>query len=182
MVIVPEVRVSVDERALTGIRSMREFRAAQLALDLRSLVPDDVRARAAALPDAVEIRGKWIEVEYDVEADSTGASEPATAEALIPVARLRLPEKIARTLTPAELPALDRPLRFVVTRGQRGAVRATSLGELQELLNRPWSPEEMVERPPRSRQSRRDGPSRERGHGTPRGRRHGAAHRGRRRR
>ena len=41
------------------------------------------------------------------------------------VARLRLPEKIARTLTEDELPALDRPLRFVVTRGARGAARAT---------------------------------------------------------
>jgi len=44
-----------------------------------------------------------------------------------------------------ELPVLDRPLRFVVTRGPRGTVRATSLGELQSLLDQPWSPDEMVE-------------------------------------
>jgi hypothetical protein len=59
------------------------------------------------------------------------------------VARLRLPEKIARTLTEAELPVLDRPLRFVVLRGQRGAVRARTLDELQEALDRPWSPDEV---------------------------------------
>ena len=60
------------------------------------------------------------------------------------MARLRLPEKLARTLTDAELPTtLDRPLRFVVLRGQRGAVRARTLDELQELLDRPWSPDEV---------------------------------------
>jgi hypothetical protein len=62
---------------------------------------------------------------------------------LVAVARLRLPEKIARTLTEAELPVLDRPLRFVVLRGQRGAVRARTLDELQEALDRPWSPDEV---------------------------------------
>ncbi len=178
--------VTLYERALADVRSMREFRAGPLALDLRPLVADDVRARLAELPDAVEIRGKRIEVEYDVEPDSPGAAGHSTAAALIPVARLRLPEKIARTLTPAELPALDRPLRFVVTRGQRGAVRANSLGELQELLNRPWSPDEMVARPrerdSRSRQSRHDGQAREPRRGSPRGRRQGADRRGRRRR
>jgi hypothetical protein len=174
------------ERALTSVRSMHEFRAAPLALELRSLVPDDVRERVRELPDAVEIRGKWIEVEYDVEPDSSPASGSSPADALIPVARLRLPEKIARTLTPAELPALDRPLRFVVTRGPRGAVRASSLGELQDLLDRPWSPEEMTVRPrerePRSRQRSPDGQAREPRRGSPRGRRHGTDRRGRRRR
>jgi hypothetical protein len=61
------------------------------------------------------------------------------------VARLRLPEKIARTLTEMEVPTLDRPVRFVVLRGQRGAVRADSLDELQEGLAQPWSPDEVEE-------------------------------------
>jgi hypothetical protein len=44
------------------------------------------------------------------------------------------------------------PLRFVVLRGPRGAVRASTLDELQTLLNRPWSPDEPFEaRPRRSR-------------------------------
>jgi hypothetical protein len=49
---------------------------------------------------------------------------------------------LARTLTEEELPVLDRPLRFVVTRGQRGAVRAATLEGLQELLEGPWTPNE----------------------------------------
>ncbi len=56
------------------------------------------------------------------------------------VARLRLPEKLARTLDEDELPALDRPLRFEVSRGARGMVRADTIGELQELLEGPWTP------------------------------------------
>jgi hypothetical protein len=60
------------------------------------------------------------------------------------VARLRLPEKIARSLTDGELPALDRPVRFVVLRGQRGSVRAGSLEELQARLDAPWTEEEIA--------------------------------------
>ena len=60
------------------------------------------------------------------------------------MARLRLPEKIARSLTEAELPALDRPVRFVVPRGQRGSVRARTLDELQTQLDQPWTEEEIA--------------------------------------
>ena len=81
------------------------------------------RERLWALPGTVQVRDREVEIDYDVE---EGASS------LVPVARLRLPEKLARTLTDAELPTtLDRPLRFVVLRGQRGAVRARTLDELQ---------------------------------------------------
>jgi ATP-dependent helicase HrpA len=71
------------------------------------------------------------------------------------VARLRLPEKIARTLHESELPALDRPLRFTVHRGARGSLRAATLDELQELLERPWMPDEV---------ERERAPERVRGH------------------
>jgi hypothetical protein len=120
------------------VNSIQEFRAAPLRIDLRSLVSTEERERLAALPDRITLRDKEIEIRYDVEEDSTGNR---TA-----VARLRLPEKIARTLTEAELPQLDRPLRFVVLRGQRGAVRADSLAELQEALEQPWSQEEIDSR------------------------------------
>jgi len=80
------------------------------------------------------IRDREIPIDYDVE-ERDGAH--------IGVARLRLPEKVARTLTDAELPALDRPIRFVVLRGQRGAIRADSLEDLWEQLARPWSPNEV---------------------------------------
>jgi len=115
---------------LRGVRSFEEFRAAPLTVDVDALVPPGERARWMALPDSVTIRDREVPIEYGVE-DGVGG-----------VARLRLPEKVARTLVDAELPKLDRPLRFVVTRGQRGAVRASTLDELQDLLDRPWSPDE----------------------------------------
>jgi ATP-dependent helicase HrpA len=145
------------EALLSGVRTMSEFNAAPLKLDLWELVPPEERQRLLDLPSAVEIRGKWIDVDYDVE--TLAETEPSTA-----VARLRLPEKLAKSLVEQELPVLDRPLRFIVTRGPRGTVRAGSLGELQALLDRPWSPDEMVEdrrhrkrdtRPPRREDNRK---------------------------
>jgi hypothetical protein len=84
----------------------------------------------------VTIRDRDIDIDYDVEERNGGRAG---------VARLRLPEKIARTLVEDEIPRLDRPIRFVVLRGQRGAVRADSLDELQEKLSQPWSPDEVEE-------------------------------------
>ena len=81
------------------------------------------------------------------------------------VARLRLPEKIARTLTEGELPTLDRPVRFVVTRGQRGAVRASTLEELQTRLDAPWTEEEIARfnrKRDEQREARRSGKRRDR--------------------
>ena len=128
------------ERALADVHSMSEFRAAPLAIDFESVVPAADRARLLALPDTAVIRGREVPIDYDVE---DGDGRPRG------VARLRLPEKLARTLTEDELPALDRPIRFTVLRGPRGAVRATTLDELQEILARPWSPDEVAvdERP-----------------------------------
>jgi hypothetical protein len=114
------------EAKLANVDSMDDFRAADLTLDFDGFVTDEARARAAALPDAVEIRGAEVPIQYDVE-DAIGG-----------VARLRLPEKMARTLVESEVPALDRPVRFMVTRGKRGTVRASTIDELQEALDRPW--------------------------------------------
>jgi ATP-dependent RNA helicase HrpA len=118
------------EGKLEAVRSMDEFRSADLRLDPDAMVPAAERARWMALPSSAPIRGHDVPVEYEV--DDSGAG----------VIRLRLPEKLARTLVTSELPEFDRPVRFVVTRGQRGAVRATTLQELQELLDLPWSPGE----------------------------------------
>jgi len=118
------------EGKLEAVRSMDEFRSADLRLDPDAMVPASERARWMALPSSAPIRGHDVPVEYEV--DDSGAG----------VIRLRLPEKLARTLVTSELPEFDRPVRFVVTRGQRGAVRATTLQELQELLDLPWSPGE----------------------------------------
>jgi hypothetical protein len=122
---------------LQSVRSLSEFKAADLdltrALEARS--PRVERARYDALPAHTRVRDREVEMDYDVE-ETDGRA--------VGVARLRLPEKIARSLTEAELPALDRPVRFVVLRGQRGSVRARTLDELQTQLDQPWTDEEVA--------------------------------------
>ena len=126
--------VALYEKQLAGVNSMDDFKSARLDVDPSSFVPDAVRARLERLPSSVTLRDRDVEIDYDVE-ERDGQRRG--------VARLRLPEKIARSLTPAEVPQLDRPVRFVVLRGQRGAVRADDLEELQNLLAQPWSPDEV---------------------------------------
>jgi hypothetical protein len=159
------------EQQLHGVDSMDAFRAAPLRLDLDSLVSVEDRARYLALPSVVEIRGRPVEIMYDIE-DADGAP--------LGTARLRIPEKIARTLVEAELPRLDRPLRFIVTRGARGAVRAGTLDELQDLLDSPWTDQE-TERVERSRRGAEARPGRRGGGGGQRDGRHGGGGRGGRR-
>lgn len=124
------------ERQLAEVNSMEDFRAARLGIDREDFVPRGIQERIDRLPSQITIRDRDIDIDYDVE-DRDGQRRG--------VARLRLPEKIARTLTEAEVPQLDRPVKFVVLRGQRGAVRADSLDELQEKLAQPWSPDEVEE-------------------------------------
>src|SRR5712671_719597 len=131
----PEL-TSLYEEQLANVNSMEAFRTARLAVDRDRFIPQDERERLDRLPDQVTIRDRDVEIDYDVE-ERDGKR--------LGVARLRLPEKVARTLTPAEIPELDRPVRFVVLRGQRGAVRADTLDELQERLAQPWSPDEVEE-------------------------------------
>lgn len=144
------------EAALGDVTSLDEFRAAPLRISRDDFASDAEVARYAALPDTIEVRGRDVRIGYDVEEGDDGP---------VGVIRLRLPEKMARTLTDAELPVLDRPVRFLVHRGDRGKVRASTLDELQELLDRPWSPEEL-ERPRErhGRQDRQGRQSRSRGH------------------
>ena len=128
--------VSWYESQLADINSMDEFRNTRFIFDRDAIVPREVREKYADLQETVVLRDREVDIEYDVE-ERDGAR--------IGVARLRLPEKVARNLTEAELPKLDRPLRFVVIRGQRGAIRADTLDDLQELLAQPWSPDEVDE-------------------------------------
>jgi ATP-dependent helicase HrpA len=124
------------EQQLAGVDSYTEFRQTPLAIDADAIVPREVRERYARLPDRVMVRDRDVDIHYDVETTTDGP---------IGVARLRLPEKVARTLVDEELPALDRPLRFIVTRGARGAARGNSLDELQEELDRPFTAAELEE-------------------------------------
>ncbi len=126
------------ERQLRDVNSMEEFRNARLTVNPDDFVSCEERDLYAALPSVVLVREREAWIDYDVENAPDGG--------VFGVARLRLPEKVARTLTETELPVLDRPLRFTVLRGQRGAVKAATLDELQDLLARPWSPEETVEK------------------------------------
>jgi ATP-dependent helicase HrpA len=128
--------ISLYEEQLAQVNSMDDFRSAQLAVDPDRFIPREIRERLERLPDSVMLRDRDVEIDYDVE-ERDGQR--------LGVARLRLPEKIARSLTAAEIPRLDRPVRFVVLRGQRGAVRADDLEELQERLAQPWSPDEVKE-------------------------------------
>jgi ATP-dependent helicase HrpA len=122
------------ENELAGVRSYEEFKSARLNVSVESFVPREVAAQIATLPSAVMIRDREIPIDYDVE-EKNGTRAG--------VARLRLPQKVAKNLTEMELPSLDRPIRYVVLRGQRGAIRADTLEELQEELDKPWSPDEI---------------------------------------
>ena len=128
---------SLYEKRLANVDSLTEFKQADLDLasDLEALSPRAERRRFDELPARVSVRDRDVEIAYDVEEES-GAP--------VGVARLSLPEKIARSLTEGEVPSLDRPVRFVVYRGQRGQVRAKTLDELQTLLDAPWTEEEVA--------------------------------------
>jgi len=111
------------------------------------IVPAAVRERYASLPTTTSVRGRDVEIHYDVE---------ETPEGNRGVARLRLPEKVARNLAEEELPSLDRPLRFIVTRGARGAARGNTLHDLQLELDRPFTEKELVELERRHEEHRRE--------------------------
>jgi ATP-dependent helicase HrpA len=136
------------EKRLADVHSLTQFKQTDLDLagDLEVMSPRAERARYDALPSRVSVRDRDVEIDYDVE-EVDGSS--------VGVARLQLPEKLARTLTESEVPVLDRPVRFVVYRGQRGQVRARTLDELQTLLDAPWTDEE-VARFNRKRDEQRD--------------------------
>ena len=116
------------------MNSVNDFRFTKVDIDLDAIVPREVRERYADLPTLVQVRGKQVEIQYDVEDTEQGP---------VGVARLRLPEKLARNMAREELPQLDRPLRFVVPRGARGAARGTTLEELQDELERPFTRDEI---------------------------------------
>lgn len=123
------------ERAIAGVRDIQEWRATRALIDPDEFVPRAQRLQLMALPGAAEVRGRTVPIDYDVEETPTG---------VLGVARLRLPEKIARNLVDEELPDLDRPVRFTVIRGARGAVKAATLTELQHRLDEPFTEDERL--------------------------------------
>ena len=119
-----------------GVRSLDGFRRARLSLNADAILPRAERERYLAMPDTAEIRGREILLRYDVDETSGGP---------VGVIRLQLPEKMARNLAEQELPSFDRPVRFVVTRGARGAARADTLDALREELDRPFTADELAQ-------------------------------------
>jgi ATP-dependent helicase HrpA len=127
---------------LAAIDGWDEFLQAPLMLNPVKMIPEATRKLLNALPDKVHLFGDMVPLDYDLD----GAT---------PVVRLRLKEGQARRLRPRDLPELDRPLRFTVTRGQGPAVRARSLEELQQALkNLPAKGRNQRQRPPRRRRRR----------------------------
>ncbi|HEU4453393.1 MAG TPA: hypothetical protein VFR81_10045, partial [Longimicrobium sp.] len=154
----------VDEKVLTNhllarlaeIRSYPEFMETPLRVDPDELVPADERARWMALPDAIWIGDRQYPLDYVLDGDTA-------------VVRARIPAKTLNEVDESELPELDRPLHWTVTRGKHEAVRAATLDEARVLVR---------ETSPATRARARD--DEEGGRGGGRGRARGEGGRGRR--
>lgn len=144
------------EKQMGDVRSLHDYRALPLRIDANDFVSREERDRLSKLPGAVEIRGRTSSIHYEVEENADGPRG---------VMRVVLHEKVARGLVAEELPELDRPVRFTVMRGARGSVRANSLDELQEAMERPFTDDEIT------RDSRNDSRGRGGDRGGDRGRR-----------
>jgi ATP-dependent RNA helicase HrpA len=107
---------------LQHVGSWDDFINTRIALDLDADIPEPIRAELDALPSSLHLLGDRIPVEYEVE---KGRS----------MVQLRLKEGQARRLRARDLPPFDRPVRFIVLRGKREAVRAETLEDLQRQLS-----------------------------------------------
>lgn len=107
---------------VAAVTSWDSFLRARLSLEVDDLVSPAERATLDGLPQSVALLGDRVAIEYGIE-DGKG------------VARLHLKEGQARRLRESDLPVLDRPLRFTVTRGKREAARADSIADLKRRLD-----------------------------------------------
>jgi ATP-dependent helicase HrpA len=105
---------------LSEVASYSQFAETDLKLDPDDFVPAADRKRWLTLPDEITLRGEAYPLDYALEEGQ-------------PIVRARIPEKLLWQLTDSELPELDRPLRWTVLRGKKGAVRADSLETAREL-------------------------------------------------
>lgn len=119
----PEAVRTLLAEQLAGIGNWRDVLERRLALDPAALLPPARRRVLDDLPASLPLLGDATALEYQVE-NGRG------------VVRLRLREGQARRLTEDQLPALDRPLRFLVNRGGEQPLEADSLDTLQALLRK----------------------------------------------
>ena len=107
----------------TDVASWQEFLRTRLALDPTQIVAADQREQLERLPGMVRVAGDAVAIEYALERGK-------------PVARLILREGQARRLRASEIPAVDRPLRLVVHRGEGPAVEAGTIEDLDQAARR----------------------------------------------
>ena len=117
----PDVRAALGRR-LTPLGRFEDFLQADLELSVDEFVPLERRRALESLPSFVTLDGERCPLDYEVEG---GAG----------LVRVRLRERIARTLREGDLPRLDRPVAFAVIRGKNTSVRAASLEELRRRLS-----------------------------------------------
>ena len=125
---------------LQDVRSWEDFLATRVTLDVEQHVPADTRHRLDALPSSLHLFGDRVGLEYEVEpsvagGDGGGGVGAGGGGQGLGVIRLRLKEGQARRLQARDLPAFDRPVRFIVLRGRREAVRANTLEDLRRQLS-----------------------------------------------
>lgn len=106
---------------LTAVDGWGHFLATRLDLEVDSLVAESVRTVSDSLPTSLAILGDRVPVTYEVEGG-------------VPVARVHLREGQARRLRSRDLPPLDRPLRFGLSRRHGGDITAATLEELKSMI------------------------------------------------
>ncbi|MDQ3428055.1 MAG: DEAD/DEAH box helicase, partial [Gemmatimonadota bacterium] len=119
----PDVLRSKIYLQLDDVASWEDFLRTRIVLEGPETVDEETRARLAALPSVLRIRGDAAPIDYEVE-DGEG------------VARVRLREGQARRLRSDEIILFDRPLRFALQRGRHPPILAGSIPELHEILRR----------------------------------------------
>ena len=106
-----------------GVESWESFIRARVSLDPDALVDAVERERLAALPDSARVKGDMVRVGYEIDQGKG-------------IAVLALREGQARRIREGDLPPLDRAIHFEVRRGNHEPVRARTLEELVEKLDR----------------------------------------------
>ncbi len=145
---------------LAGVGSYADFLETPLRIEADALVDPAERERWMSLPDHVYLEGREYPLDYAFEDGE-------------PVVRARIPAKLLNYIDEEDIPELDRPLHWTVTRGKRDAIRAATLQEARDAMLRE-RPEDPPHRPKRGGAERAAG----RGRGQGRGRGHASSDRG----
>ncbi|UCG86226.1 MAG: DEAD/DEAH box helicase [Gemmatimonadota bacterium] len=111
---------------LAGVNSWNDFLEVDLELDIDRVLAAEDRGRLDELPASAHVLGDRVPLSYELEGGK-------------PIVYIKLRERQAQRLRQRDLPALDRPIRFIVHRGRREILRADSLHQLRDRLRLLWS-------------------------------------------